>query len=335
MLGQKYVVKKGDTLWNLARKYLGDPSSWPKLYEHNNLPQVIAATGTKITKPGLIFIGQTIYIPPRDIPSAQPKPIGRKPIASANPITGKKPAVPFKGIPFLYKLSKLPKSKVVSEFFVAEIKLSGSITIQRSNASDLLSAGGSKEKLILQSKHEADTALNKLVNQNEIGWNPITKELTFENGIIIYSSVPYSPYFSITANVSSTNGLPGIKATTTCPAIKGKLDKTLYTIADLGIEIELTLRPPSAQPKPVPAPVRAPAAVRKPGWDYLIAGGLLVGSGILIAATIGEDILTGGLGVADDAPSFATASAMFTTGAALLRSRAVPGQYPIKMENGN
>lgn len=100
-------------------------------------------------------------------------------------------------------------------------------------------------------------------------------------------------------------------------------------IADLGIDIELTPRPPSAEPKPVPVPARSKAAMRKPGWDYLIVGGLLVGAGILIAATIGEDIITGGLGVADDAPGFAAASAMFATGAAMLRSRSIPGQHPL------
>jgi len=36
MLGQRYTVKKGDTLWDLAGKYLGKNTDWPKIFEHNN-----------------------------------------------------------------------------------------------------------------------------------------------------------------------------------------------------------------------------------------------------------------------------------------------------------
>jgi hypothetical protein len=139
------------------------------------------------------------------------------------------------------------------------------------------------------------------------------------------------PSFTIAANISSTTGLPGIKATASCAPIKGKIDKHLYDIADLGIEIELTPRPPSANPKPVPVPVKPSVTVRKPNWDYLTGVLLITGAGLLIVATIGEDVLTAGVGTADDAPSFAAASAIFATGLAMTRS--VPGQQPIKMEN--
>jgi len=32
---QVYIIKPGDTLWDLARQYLGDPYLWPQLWEHN------------------------------------------------------------------------------------------------------------------------------------------------------------------------------------------------------------------------------------------------------------------------------------------------------------
>lgn len=328
MLGQKYTVQKGDTLWDLAGKHLGNPTAWPKIYEHNNLPQVKAVTKTRIADPDLIFIGQTIYLP-KQLPSAQPKPT---PVQSPTPptkSTGKKPATRLKGVPFKYNLKSLPSSKVASPAFVAEIKLTGSITLQMENATDILTV--SQENFVLSAKKEADTALNKLVAQNQIGWNPNTKELTFENGITIHSKTPFSPSYSISTSVSSTTGLPVVKATTACPPIKGKINKHLYAIGDLGIEIEITPRPPSAQPKPVPITPPVPITTpRKTGWDYLIGVGLIAGAGILIVATIAEDVVTLGVGVADDVPSFAAASVMFAAGLATMQS--VPGQQPIHME---
>ena len=41
---------------------------------------------------------------------------------------------------------------------------------------------------------------------------------------------------------------------------------------------------------------------------------LVAGAVILVAGTVGEDILTAGAGVADDPASFAAASAMFGRG---------------------
>lgn len=46
-----YIVKKGDTLWAIAKKYLGAGSRYPELAELNN-----------IKNPHLIYIGQEIKI---------------------------------------------------------------------------------------------------------------------------------------------------------------------------------------------------------------------------------------------------------------------------------
>jgi len=50
----KYVVQKGDTLWKVAGKLLGDSTQWSKVYEQNK-----AELGDN---PDLIFPGQTITI---------------------------------------------------------------------------------------------------------------------------------------------------------------------------------------------------------------------------------------------------------------------------------
>lgn len=48
-----HTVKKGDTLWDLAQQYLGDPFKWPEIYRRNQ---------TTIQDPNLIYPDQVIII---------------------------------------------------------------------------------------------------------------------------------------------------------------------------------------------------------------------------------------------------------------------------------
>lgn len=50
-----YVIKKGDTLWDLAFEFLGDPFQWPRIWELNRY----------ISNPDLIYPGNRLVIPGR------------------------------------------------------------------------------------------------------------------------------------------------------------------------------------------------------------------------------------------------------------------------------
>lgn len=58
---QTHTVKKGDTLWDLAQQYLGDPFKWPEIYRRN--------TAT-VQDPDLIYPGQVLIITGEVQPSA-------------------------------------------------------------------------------------------------------------------------------------------------------------------------------------------------------------------------------------------------------------------------
>ena len=49
-----YTVKKGDCLWNIAKKYYGDGRKYTKIYDANT---------SKIANPNLIYVGQKLVIP--------------------------------------------------------------------------------------------------------------------------------------------------------------------------------------------------------------------------------------------------------------------------------
>lgn len=51
-----YVVKKGDTLWGIAKSLLNDPFLWPQIWERNPF----------ITDPNRIFPGDTLGVPGRE-----------------------------------------------------------------------------------------------------------------------------------------------------------------------------------------------------------------------------------------------------------------------------
>lgn len=51
---RQYTVKRGDCLWNIARRYYGKGSLWPRIFDANR---------KKIKNPHLIFPGQVFVIP--------------------------------------------------------------------------------------------------------------------------------------------------------------------------------------------------------------------------------------------------------------------------------
>ena len=235
----------------------------------------------------------------------------------------------MRSIPLKYKLSDLPKITVASPTHISTVKMSGSVTLQSEKPIDFVSV--SQKGFEVRAKAEADHAFGKLVTGTKVGYNPATNEISFENGITSHSNVKYAPKTSASVGISTTTGMPVAKASIKAETIKGKITHFVYLAADMSVDIEVTPRPPSAKPKPVPVPSAKPVPVPGPSnWDYLIGGALIAGAGVIIIATIVEDIVTLGVGVADDVPSFAAAAAMFAGGVVMFKT--VPGGEAIPIE---
>jgi nucleoid-associated protein YgaU len=64
-----YIVKAGDTLWDLSQQYLQDPKRWPEIWNYNNDAFVRLPAANKmrpsvaIKNPHLIFVEQKLLVP--------------------------------------------------------------------------------------------------------------------------------------------------------------------------------------------------------------------------------------------------------------------------------
>jgi hypothetical protein len=80
-----YVVKRGDTLWDIAEAKLGDPFAYPDIFKASR--RTVQPGGRHLVDPDLIYPGWTLTIPDEDPPKKPPrvKPDPAQPPAAVTP----------------------------------------------------------------------------------------------------------------------------------------------------------------------------------------------------------------------------------------------------------
>ena len=171
----RHVVRRGDSLWGLAGQYLGSGARWPEIDKfHNEFalggrhPQLLP-----IKDPNLIFVGQTIFIPPR---SSKPYTLSQgKPwpkVEVTKPATGL-------DLKVVYKIDDSQSQyKQVLPHCTLEAKLSGTIAIEN------MTHGRYRHNLELALSKDAPAVKQKLGEFSDHAFRDLTKgvELGFQNG---------------------------------------------------------------------------------------------------------------------------------------------------------
>jgi len=80
---EEYVVKEGDTLWDISELFFGDPLTWPRVWKKNEF----------IADPHWIFPGQTLMFYPKPPPPPAPAPIVIAPAPAPEPVVVEAPVV--------------------------------------------------------------------------------------------------------------------------------------------------------------------------------------------------------------------------------------------------
>lgn len=321
-----YIVKKGDTLWDLAEKYLDDPRRWSEIWHFNNKNYASLATDANmrpsmhIENPDLIFIGQKLLIPTSH---------GRRQTVLPSPkVKGNTPAKDrVRMVPFKFKIENKLFEAYLAGGFKATIKINGNLTIQSEKS--ISWAEFNNEGMEIKAARKYETPLNKLVSEYQLGINEKTRQIEFACGVTMHSKVPFAPKYQAQVSVNPLTGMPKYTSTISYPEIKGKFNEYFYVAAGYSVVIEIEKQPDIARRAPRPVSVRQPVSPRipirrtGPDWKYVTGVLILVGAAVVVTATVVEDIATLGAGVADTPASFVLAATMTTRGVALLRGAQV------------
>ena len=348
MLGKRYDVVAGDNLWNIAKLHLGSGAQWPRIWRYNNRRDVVRATGRDIANPDLIYVGQVLLIPtvagapggtagpvvaPPGLLGAQPPAAAGKPpqvpspqpVHLQGPLSQQLPNVESP-ISFKYRLDDFKAPPIDTPAAKIEFRMTGDVVIMSRKAYPALYVTSRKE-IEAQVTHEMNHAFGKLVQDNRFIFNPADRSVTVRSMLVSQSKTPNTISTAIGVEASSGGPFPKLRAEIRFPKLEGTVDHFIYAAMDVKFVIEITpkLQPP-AGPSPQPVRYAPPVAVpqSQTDWGRVIGTGLVATAAAIVVATIVEDFLTAGVGVADDPASFAAASAALLRGLAMIRGAALP-----------
>ena len=306
---KEYIVKKGDTLWDISSKHLGSPMEWPRLWRFNNRKEVLAITNKPITNPDLIYPGQKILIPllsqaiknQKDIGKPQVRP---KKSLSENLRTLKSP------ISISYKLDDITHPPIVLPNAIVEVKVTGNITLSSVDKYPVNYVVNDK-KLEATVSSQANKAFGSLIGETKLAFDKKTNELTLGTNIVSKSTTPNRPTTSVGIEMTSSSPIPKLKYEVRLQQLKGKINQFNYIAENVSFVLEVTFTSAGD------IGIRKGKPDNSTPWDKILAVGLFAGATVIVVGTIVEDYVTFGAGVADDPASFALAAGMTARGVAL------------------
>jgi LysM repeat protein len=317
-----HIVKAGDTLWDLSQKYLQDPKRWPEIWNYNNDAFVRLPAANKmrpsvaIKNPHLIFVGQKLLVPSGIIKKVNQ--------SLVSPAKGQSKAVNnVKSIPIKYSIDSKEYVQALPGGLIAKVKISAELTLQSLKAIPFIELQNNELNIKASIKRENEAGVNKLLSDFTIGLNPKTKQISFESQVTVNSGESYQQTWSTKVTIDPITGQPIYTVSIKFPEIKGRLGNQAYLASQYQIDIEISkdeIRGNQNNLVAVPVTVVEHSSN---GWVYGVATALVVGAVVIIVATIAEDIITLGVGIADDAVSFAFAAGLLGRAWTMVRMQQV------------
>ena len=329
MAANNYIVKNGDTLWDISAKYLGSPHEWPRLWKHNNRKDVIASTGRAINNPDLVYPGQKIALPINTFQKNQKKTassnIRNKPRSKSSSLQQQLTKIKSP-IAMQYNLTDIVLPPMVTPNAVVEVKMTGNVLLT-SKQSLPITYVANKGELESKITHAANSAFGTLLTDIGVSYDTKTGKVKLAMNLIAKSRTPNIPTTSVGIVADSNAPIPKIKYEIKLPELKGAVGDFNFVAANVAISLEVT---PASTGK-VSSEIRQSSISTAAQSSSMfspeaIATGLFVGATLLIVGTLVEDFFTAGVGIADDPASFAAAAAMYARGGVLWRGTTVLAQ---------
>ncbi|TAA48555.1 LysM peptidoglycan-binding domain-containing protein [Corallincola spongiicola] len=324
-MAQEYIVKNGDTLWDISAKLLGSPFEWPRLWRHNNRRDVISKTGRAIRNPDLIYPGQKLLIP--TLSTSTPKPLIDKGMQRRQPDKPLSEILPTIKAPISlsYKLDDIQQAPIILPNAIVEAKLKGTVSLS-SIESFPVNYVVNKKQVEAKITEQANHAFGSLMSETKLAFDSSKNSLTLGSKLVSRSTTPNVPTTAVGIELSSDSPVPKLQFEITFPQLKGTINQFHYLAQKVTFVLEVTPRTDGSdrgtdnRHSPQHAPVNGNQ------WDKIFAIGLFTAATVVVVATVIEDYLTLGAGVADDPASFALAAGMSARGAVLWSSTQMVAQ---------
>lgn len=349
MLGQRYVVVKGDNLWHIAKRHLGGGSQWPRIWRYNNRHDVRKVTRHGIPNPDLIYIGQMLLIPglpgapksgakddlimpPKLVPAERPKnnkinpphAPSPQPRHDTGPLQHQLPSIESP-ISFKYRLDDIRFPPMDTPTALIEFRMTGDIILMSKKRYPALYVT-SRREIEAQVTQEMNHAFGKLIEDNRFIFDPVKRSVTVRSMLVSQVQTSGVPGIgntfgtAIGVEMSSSSPIPKLRAEIRTPWFQGTIGQFLYIAMEVKYVIEITPKPGPPLAGPGQQPVEAPGT----NWYRVIGTGLVVTAGVIVVATIVEDFFTAGAGTVDDPASFAAAGSLLARGLTMIRGATLP-----------
>lgn len=346
MIGERYTVKKGDNLWNIAKAKLGAGPQWRRIWRYNNRADVVKVTGRGIPNPDLIYPGQILLLPvlpevAARIAPGSPTATGapQQPLSgSGQPLRSSPQPAPAAGgsrrpdegplsrdlpqiespISIKYRLDDLKFPPIVQPGVIMEMRMTGDVILMTKKTYPALYVTQRRE-IEAQVVNQANLAFGSLVNDTRLIYDAGENKLTYRSMLVSQSNVPNTPAYAIGYQMDSNSPLPKLRFEIRLNKLEGSLPQFNYTALDVKIVVELTPKP-EAPRGPSPQPLRQSEPVVN--WNRVIGTGLVIAGAAIVIGTLVEDFFTAGAGTVDDPASFAVAGATVARGLQMVQATA-------------